>query len=312
MALLPNRYGDPHFSTFRPAPREHRPRLRIAGRFGAAMFVAVAVTCAVSTGTHAQSATEQREHAVRLARAGQMVEAQAALRGLLKSGADDGLVTMDLVTLLQQDGKSAEAAALFAAAAKVDPPAYALLAAAQANQAIGRPDEARRLAREGARRFPENPGWARLEGLTAVEPSAATAGVPAVQRLMAEGDAHRRARDLFAALASYTAAMKIAPTDPAPRREAAAVMVALGGPYGAAMIAGETPTIAAAQGAAMERWGKVVRGPDPERRFDGTDAALARLDALLARTTSRRATASSSSPSNSKTSRRPMRRSIFC
>ena len=213
-----------------------------------------------------------------------MVEAQAALRGLLKSGADDGLVTMDLVTLLQQDGKSAEAAALFAAAAKVDPPAYALLAAAQANQAIGRPDEARRLAREGARRFPENPGWARLEGLTAVEPSAATAGVPAVQRLMAEGDAHRRARDLFAALASYTAAMKIAPTDPAPRREAAAVMVALGGPYGAAMIAGETPTIAAAQGAAMERWGKVVRGPDPERRFDGTDAALARLDALLAST----------------------------
>lgn len=241
---------------------------------------------------YAQSVTEQRESAVRLARAGQMVEAQATLRGLLAAGTDDGLVAMDLVTLLQQDGKSAEAAALFASAAKADPPAYALLAAAQANQAIGRPDEAKRLAREGARLFPDDPAWARLQGPGQgpgrgpgrAERAAAAAGIPALQRLMAEGAAHRRARDLFAALASYTAAIKLAPADPAPRQEAAAVMVELGGPHGAAMIAGETPNIAAAQGAAMERWGKAVRGPDPERRFDGTDAAIARLDALLAST----------------------------
>ena len=213
-----------------------------------------------------------------------MVEAQAKLRSLLATGTDDGLVAMDLVTLLQQDGKSAEAAALFARTAKVDPPGYALLAAAQANQAIGRHDEARRLGREGARRFPADPAWARLQASSPVERPAATTGTPAVQRLMADGDAHRRARDLFAALASYTAAMKIAPTDPAPRREAAAVMVELGGPYGAAMVAGETPAIAAAQGAAMERWGKVVRGPEPAHRFDGTDAALIRLEALLAST----------------------------
>ena len=32
----------------------------------------------------------------------------------------------------------------------------------------------------------------------------------------------------------------------------------------------------------MVRWGAQVRPPDPARRFDGTDAALARLDALLA------------------------------
>ncbi len=212
-----------------------------------------------------------------------MSEAQATLRGLLTAGADDGLVAMDLVTLLQQDGKSAEAAALFASTAKADPPAYALLAAARANQAIGRHDEARRLAREGARRFPADPAWARLRGSSPVERPAAATPRP-VQRLMAEGDAHRKARDLFAALAAYTAAIKLAPTDPAPRREAAAVMIELGGPHGAAMIAGETPKVAAAQAAAMVRWGAEVQVPDPARRFEGTDAALARLDALLAST----------------------------
>lgn len=223
---------------------------------------------------------------MRLARAGEMKRAQDDLRRLLAAGTDDGLVAMDLVTLLQQDGKSAQAAALFVTTAKTDPPAYALLAAIRANQAIGRHDEARRLAREGARRFPADPAWGRLLASSPVERPATATAAPTVQRLMAEGDAHRKARDLFGALAAYTAAIKLAPTDPAPRREAAAVMIELGGPHGAAMIAGETPTIAAAQGAAMERWGKLVRDPDPARRFDGTDAALARLEALLASTPS--------------------------
>ena len=213
-----------------------------------------------------------------------MTEAQATLRALLAAGTDDGFVAMDLVTLLQQDGKSAEAAALFASTAKVDPPAYALLAAVRANQAIGHHDEARRLAREGARRFPADPAWARLQASSPVERPAAAVPAPTVRRLMAEGDARRKAGDHFAALAAYTAAIKLAPTDPAPRREAAAVMIALGGPHGAAMIAGDSPTVAAAQAAAMVRWGIKVQGPDPARRFDGTDAALLRLDALLAST----------------------------
>jgi biofilm PGA synthesis protein PgaA len=234
--------------------------------------------------SRAQSVTEQRENAVRHARAGHMGEAQATLRGLLAAGTDDGLVAMDLVTLLQQDGKNAEAAALFAGTSKADPPAYALLAAARANQAIGRHDEARRLAREGARRFPADPAWTRLQASSPVESPAAAMATPTVSRLMASGDAHRKAGDLFAALAAYTAAIKLAPTDPAPRREAAAVMIALGGPHGAAMIAGDNPTVSAAQAAAMVRWGIEVQGPDPARRFDGTDAALARLDALLAST----------------------------
>jgi biofilm PGA synthesis protein PgaA len=213
-----------------------------------------------------------------------MGEAQSSLRNMLAAGTDDGLVAMDLVTLLQQDGKNAEAAALFASTAKVDPPAYALLAAARANQAIGRHDEARKLAREGARRFPADPAWTRLQASSPVERPAAAVPTPTVRRLMVDGDAHRKAGDRFAALAAYTAAIKLAPTDPAPRREAAAVMIDLGGSHGAAMIAGDSPTVSAAKAAAMVRWGIEVRDPDPARRFEGTDAALARLDALLAST----------------------------
>ena len=89
----------------------------------------------------AQTATDLRENAVKMARAGKMAEAQATLRRLLISGPDDGRVAMDLVTLLEMDGKPAEAAALFARADKPDAPAYALQAAIRANQTIGRADD---------------------------------------------------------------------------------------------------------------------------------------------------------------------------
>jgi len=239
---------------------------------------------AMAGAVQAQTATELRENAVRQARAGKMAEAQATLRALLVSGPDDGLVAMDLVTLLERDGKSAEAAALFARAAKPDAPAYALQAAVRANQSIGRADVAQRLLREGERRFPGDPSWAQLERRGAEIPPApprATAR-DTVQARIAEGDARRAGGDLFAALSAYTAAMKIAPGDPVPRARASALMVQLGGPYGAAMLEGSTPTIEAAQAAAMTRWGAEVRPPDAAQRFEGTDRALARLDALLA------------------------------
>lgn len=232
---------------------------------------------------------------MRRARAGQTGEAVITLRGLLATGVDDGFVAMDLVTLLQQDGKSKEAAALFASTARADPPAHALLAATGANRAIGRFDEAERLARDGMVRFPADPVWPLLAAMVMADAGRtaealqflngpATAKAPAVQRLLAEGYIYRRAGDPFAALRAYTAAIKLAPADPEPKQEAAAVLIGLGGPHGAAMIAGNTPTIAAAQGGAMVRWGAEVRGPDPARRFEGTDAAIARLDALLAAT----------------------------
>ena len=89
-----------------------------------------------------QSPSERREAAVLKARAGQMAAAQADLRALLTAGIDDGLVAMDLATLLQQDGKSAEAVDVFTKAARPDPPDYALLAVTRANRDLRRYDDA--------------------------------------------------------------------------------------------------------------------------------------------------------------------------
>ena len=62
---------------------------------------------------------------------------------------------------------------------KPDAPAYALQAAVRANQTIGRQDEARRLMREGARRFPNDPSWAELEKSASATPASTTPVAPA-------------------------------------------------------------------------------------------------------------------------------------
>ena len=240
-----------------------------------------------------QSATERREAAVLKARAGQMPAAQADLRALLAAGIDDGLVAMDLVTLLQQDGKAAEAVAVFKQAARADPPDYALLAATRANRDVRLYDDAAVLAREGMRRFPTEPVWPMLlslvlsdAGKTAEaleilkQPGAARA--PPLERLLAQAYAYRRAGEPFMAMKIYSEAIRLAPANAGVRDEAATVLSDLGAPYGAAMVAGTTPPIAAAEAGAMVRWGSEIRPADPTRRFEGTDAALARLDALLA------------------------------
>src|SRR5689334_6353652 len=91
------------------------------------LALALLLSVAGSGALHGESITQQREDAVRRARAGHMAEAQATLRSLLASGAEDrGLVAMDLVTLLQQDGKPREAADLFARTVTPEAPAYAL------------------------------------------------------------------------------------------------------------------------------------------------------------------------------------------
>ena len=262
------------------------------------LLIVVAGLIAGTGGTKrvlAQTAPQQREAAVLKARAGNMAEGQAALRAMLAAGTDDGLVAMDLTTLLQQDGKPAEAVAVFEKAARPDPPDYALLAATRAYRDLGHYDDAARLAREGLRRFPADTVWPLLlslvlsdAGRTAEaldvlrQPAAARA--PPIERLLAEAYAWRRAGDSFKAMRLYGEAMKLAPASAGLRLEAASVLQDMGAPYGAAIVAGRvTPGIAADQAAAMVRWGAQVRPTaDPEHRFDGTDAALARLDALLA------------------------------
>jgi biofilm PGA synthesis protein PgaA len=241
-----------------------------------------------------QSATEQREAAILKARAGKMAEAQAALRAMLAAGTDDGLVAMDLATLLQQDGKSDEAVRVFEQAARPDPPDYALLAATRAYRDLRRYADAARLARQGMERFPNDTVWPLILSLVlsddgkaaealAILRQPAAQRAPPVERLLAEAYAWRRAGDPFKAMRVYSEAIKAAPANPGVRLEAAGVLQDMGAPFGAEIIAGtRTPSIAADQAAAMVRWGAKVRSSDPAHRFDGTDAALARLDQLLA------------------------------
>jgi biofilm PGA synthesis protein PgaA len=242
----------------------------------------------------AQTATQQREAAVLKARAGNMAEAQAVLRAMLAAGIDDGLVAMDLTTLLQQDGKSSEAVTVFEKAARPDPPDYALLAATRSYRDLRRYADAARLALEGMQRFPNDTVWPLILSLILSDDGKSTEALailrqpaaqraPPVERLMAEAYAWRRAGDPFKAMRAYSDAIKAAPANPGVRVEAAGVLQDMGAPFGAEVIAGtRTPSIAADQAAAMVRWGAQVRSSDPARRFDGTDAALARLDQLLA------------------------------
>ena len=235
----------------------------------------------------------QREAAVLKARTGRMAEAEAELRTMVAAGDSDGLAAMDLVTLLQQDQKPDEAVTVFEKATLARPPDYALLATTRAYRDLSRYGDAERLARVGRERFPTQAVWSLLlslvlsdngrprEALAILqEPDARRA--PAVDRLLAEAYAWRRAGDPYRAIAVYAKALKLAPANKEVRTETAAVMNGEGGPYGAAEVAGTTPLLAADEAAAMVRWGAKIRPPDPAHRFDGTDAALARLDALLA------------------------------
>jgi biofilm PGA synthesis protein PgaA len=256
--------------------------MRIAGRWVVAgWLLIVGVIGAEAEQTLAQI-TERREAAVLQARAGRLEAAIAALRAMLAAGEDDGLVAMDLSSLLQQSHRPGEAITVFEKAAVAEPPDYALLAAARAYRDVRRYRDAEKLARQGLKRFPDQTTWPLLLALVLADagrpkealevlsgPEAQRA--PPVERLLAEGYASRKAGDPYKALSAYTDALKLVPANEEARTSAAALLQAQGGPYGAAD-----------QAAAMVRWGKDTRPSDPAHRFDGTDAAIARLDKLLA------------------------------
>jgi len=105
-----------------------------------------------------------------------------------------------------------------------------------------------------------------------------------VERLMARGHAYRRSGDRFAALRAYAAA-RLLPGNREATRGTAAVLTELGAPHAAERFGGTSPSIEAAKAAALVRWGEDVKPRDPARRFDGTDKAMTRLDALLQTTT---------------------------
>ncbi len=267
--------------------------MQIAGRWAIAGWFLIAGVIGAKAEQALAQITERREAAVLQARAGQLEPAIAALRAMLAAGEDDGLVAMDLAALLQQARRPSEAIAVFERVAVADPPDYALLAATRAYRDVHRNRDAERLARQGLKRFPDQTEWPLLLALVLTDagrPKEAleilgrpeTQRAPPLERHLAEGYARRRAGDPYKALSAYTDALKLAPANTEARTGAAALLQAQGGPYGAAALAGTTPPYAADQAAAMVRWGTDTRPLDPAHRFDGTDAAIARLDGLLA------------------------------
>jgi biofilm PGA synthesis protein PgaA len=197
-----------------------------------------------------------------------------------------------LVEALQQAHRPNEIVALFGKAAAAELPDYALLALARAYRNLRRYDLAERRAREGLKRFPDQPVFRLVLALVLTDagrPKEAleilnqpeTLKAPLLERLLAEGYAWRRAGDAFKAISAYTDALRLAPANEEARSSTAGLLKEQGAPYGAAAIAGTTAPYAADQAAAMVRWGTDTRPTDPALRFEGTDAAIARLDGLL-------------------------------
>src|SRR5579863_1586473 len=160
-------------------------------------------------------ASSEREAAVQLARGGHLPEAIEQLQDMLARGATDPLLEADLLTLLQQAGRSSEAVGLYERTHPADLPSYALLAVTRAYRDTRRFDRAEVVAREGMRRFPDESVWPVLLALILADngrsdeslrllSSPAAQRAPLADRLLASGYAARRARRPFDALRYYT------------------------------------------------------------------------------------------------------------
>ena len=109
-----------------PGPTRTQSRRAGARCWLLALLLSLLPFCSTAS---ADTISEKRERAVQRARAGDVPQALDMLRAMLAAKEEDGLVAMDLATLLQQNGKAGEAVEVFEKAAKADPPDYALIAA---------------------------------------------------------------------------------------------------------------------------------------------------------------------------------------
>ena len=116
--------------------------------------------------------------------------------------------------------------------------------------------------------------------LVAACPAAAVAGVPA---LLAEAQAALRDKRDWDALRAFGEVLRLEPDNAEARRGAADILDRNRGSHGAAALAGVPDWRAADMAAARVRWGAEVQPEDVARRFEGTDRAIADLDALLAK-----------------------------
>jgi len=211
----------------------------------------------------ASAAAQTREQAVTAAREGRLEEGISILRALVTAGDASPDTAYDLAVVLTWANHPKEETDAFEQAGNLDAPEYVLLAMTRAYWDQRRYDEAQRLARRGRAAFPSTSDWIKLSGLIA-------------------GEAADRSGDPYTALRLYAQARRELPDDEALQKAAAGVLARLGAPYAAASALGQPDAGIEAQEAAMlVRWGSQVRPRQPELRFAGTDAALARLDELI-------------------------------
>jgi biofilm PGA synthesis protein PgaA len=187
----------------------------------------------------------------------------------------------------------AGAAGLFLSAPGISAPVDPLLAQARAARDAGRPAEAEGLARKGLSAS-DDPVWpltlslilsdqGRSAEALAILSAPHAVPLPADERLAAEAYAHQRGGDDWAAMRAYGELLRLRPGDADVRASLAGLLDRKRGPHGAASLDGVSDRRAADMAAARTRWGAEVRDEDISRRFEGTDRALADLDALLAR-----------------------------
>lgn len=206
---------------------------------------------------------QSREDAVRKAREGQTGEAIVELQRILANHPEDKDAAMDLAVILTWAKRPREATDVFERAKVNDPPEFVLLAVARAYRDQQRFSEAKRLTREGLRRFPEASAFVLLQSLL-------------------DGDIALAAGDNYAALRAYARALQLSGNDAGIAAVVSRILADLNAPYAAAAYAPQPNlNIAAAQAAEMVNWGADIVPPDPKKKFAQTDAAITKLDGLI-------------------------------
>jgi biofilm PGA synthesis protein PgaA len=222
---------------------------------GVASFILISISIA--------SCAQSRDEAVRKAREGRTEEAIVELRQIVTSNPEDKEAAMDLAVVLTWAHRPREATDTFERAGANEPPEFVLLAMARAYRDQQRFAEAQRLTREGLRRFPEAQSFALLEDLLV-------------------GDTALAVGDNFTALRAYAQALQRSPDEADIAVVVSRILIDLKAPYAAAAY---TPNpdlgVASRQAAEMVNWGGTIVPPDPRKRFDQTDAAIAKLDELI-------------------------------
>ena len=206
---------------------------------------------------------QSREDAVRAAREGHTEEAIRVLESMIAKDSRDTAAALDLATILTWAKRPRDATNVFERAAVHEPPEHVLFAMVRAYRDQQRFGLAQELAEEGLRRFPKGKAWFLLNTLLS-------------------GDIAMAAGDSFGALRAYATARELAPDDSGLASVMSGILMRLNAPYGAASLV-STPDlgIEAGKAAALVRWGTEFVSPEPAKRFERTDAALARLEVLI-------------------------------